>query len=106
MAIVSIFLFIAAFIIALFVAYTLFHYVLLLLVSRPKDAGGIGHELNQFERLQLIEWAPKPIVSRNSTAAAVLAALGSHGVLLTRRGVERVADCGEFATLLVISTPR
>jgi SAM-dependent methyltransferase len=61
LAIVSIFLFIAAFIIVLFVAYTLFHYVLFLLVSRPKDASGIGHELNQFERLQLIEWVPKPI---------------------------------------------
>jgi hypothetical protein len=28
------------------------------------------------------------IVSRNKTTAAVLAALGSHGVLLTSRGVE------------------
>lgn len=61
LVIVPIFLFVAAFIIALFVAYTLFHYVLFLLVSRPKDASGIGHELNQFEQLQLIEWAPMPI---------------------------------------------
>ncbi|WP_375776026.1 SAM-dependent methyltransferase [Bradyrhizobium sp. ma5] len=58
--IVPIVLSVAAFIIALFLAYTLFHYVLFLLVSRPKDASGIGHELNQFEQLQLIEWAPMP----------------------------------------------
>ena len=61
MVTVLIFLFAAAVIIALFAAYMLFHYVLFLLVSRPKDASGIGHELNQFEQLQLIEWAPKPI---------------------------------------------
>src|SRR6202007_741676 len=42
-------------------AYTLFHYALFLLVTQPKDASGIGHELNQFEQLQLIEWAPKPV---------------------------------------------
>jgi SAM-dependent methyltransferase len=48
-------------IIALFVAYILFHYVLFLLVSHPKDASGIGHELNPFEQLQLVEWAPKPV---------------------------------------------
>jgi hypothetical protein len=50
LAIFPIFLFVATFIIALFVAYTLFHYVLFLLISRPKDASGIGHELNQFEQ--------------------------------------------------------
>ena len=50
----------AAAIVALFVAYMLFHYVLFLLVSHPRDASGIGHELNQFEQLQLVEWAPKP----------------------------------------------
>ena len=51
--------FLSAIIIALFVAYTLLHYVLFLLVSRPKEASGIGHELNQFERRQLVEWQPK-----------------------------------------------
>ena len=38
---------------------SLLHYVLFLLRSHPKDAAGIGHELNQFERRQLIEWRPK-----------------------------------------------
>jgi Mycolic acid cyclopropane synthetase len=47
--------------IALFVAYNVFHYVLFLLVTQPKDAGKIGHELNQFEQRQLIEWTPQPI---------------------------------------------
>ena len=42
-----------------FAAYLLLHYVLFLLASHPKDAAGIGHELNQFERRQLIEWQPK-----------------------------------------------
>jgi hypothetical protein len=41
-------------------AYILLHYVLFLLASHPKDAAKIGHELNQFERRQLVEWAPKP----------------------------------------------
>ena len=43
-----------------FAAYILLHYVLFLLASHPKDAAKIGHELNQFERRQLVEWAPKP----------------------------------------------
>src|ERR1700752_3191218 len=47
-------------VIALFVAYNAFHYVLFLLVTRPRDASKIGHELNQFERRQLIEWTPRP----------------------------------------------
>jgi SAM-dependent methyltransferase len=42
-----------------FAAYLLLHYVLFLLASHPKDAAGIGHELNQFERRQLVEWQPK-----------------------------------------------
>jgi hypothetical protein len=42
-----------------FAAYLLLHYVLFLLASHPKDAAVIGHELNQFERRQLIEWQPK-----------------------------------------------
>ena len=44
---------------ALFAAYNLLHYVLFLLAAHPKDAAKIGHELNQFERRQLVEWAPK-----------------------------------------------
>jgi len=48
-----------AIVVALFVAYNLFHYVLFLLVTQPRDAGSIGHELNQFEQRQLIEWAPQ-----------------------------------------------
>jgi SAM-dependent methyltransferase len=43
-----------------FATYILLHYVLSLLASHPKDAAKIGHELNQFERRQLVEWAPKP----------------------------------------------
>jgi len=50
----------AAIIIGLFVAYNLLHYVLFLLVTRPKDAGQIGHQLNEFEQRQLVEWAPRP----------------------------------------------
>ena len=37
---------VAAIVIALFVAYNVFHYVLFLLVTQPKDASKIGHELN------------------------------------------------------------
>jgi SAM-dependent methyltransferase len=51
---------VVAIIIGLFLAYNAFHYVLFSLVTRPKDAGGIGHELNQFEQRQLIEWTPQP----------------------------------------------
>jgi SAM-dependent methyltransferase len=50
---------IAAVIVGLFAAYNLFHYVLFLLVTHPKDAGNIGRELNEFERRQLVEWTPK-----------------------------------------------
>lgn len=50
----------AGVIVASFVAYNLFHYVLFLLVTRPKDASKIGHQLNKFEQRQLIEWIPKP----------------------------------------------
>jgi SAM-dependent methyltransferase len=51
---------VVAFVIASFAAYNIFHYVLFLLVTRPKDASRIGLELNQFEQRQLIEWAPQP----------------------------------------------
>ena len=37
-------------------AFVLFHYVLYLLMVHPKDASDIGHELNEFERRQLVEW--------------------------------------------------
>ena len=50
----------AAVIIASFLAYNLLHYVLFLLATRLKDASKIGHELNQFEQRQLIEWTPQP----------------------------------------------
>jgi hypothetical protein len=50
-----------AIVISLFVSYNVFHYVLFLLVTQPKDASKIGHELNQFEQRQLIEWTPQPI---------------------------------------------
>ena len=60
MDIALIFQLVAAIIIALFVAYNFLHYALFLLVTQPKDASKIGHELNQFEQRQLIEWTPHP----------------------------------------------
>ena len=51
---------IAATVIALFLAYNLLHYVLFLLATRLKDAGKIGHQLNEFEQRQMVEWAPQP----------------------------------------------
>ena len=60
MDIVWIFGLAAAIIIALFVAYNFLHYVLFILVARPRDASKIGHELNQFEQRQLVEWTPQP----------------------------------------------
>jgi SAM-dependent methyltransferase len=41
------------------VVYNFFHYVLFLLVTRLKDASKIGHQLNEFERRQLVEWTPR-----------------------------------------------
>ena len=49
----------AAIIVGLFAAYNLFHYMLFLLVTHPRDAGNIGHALNEFEQRQLVEWTPK-----------------------------------------------
>src|SRR3979490_8496 len=49
----------AAIAVGLFVVYNLFHYVLFLLVTQPKDASKIGHQLNEFERRQLVEWTPR-----------------------------------------------
>jgi SAM-dependent methyltransferase len=56
---VSILLLTAAIGLALFVAYNLFHYALFLLVTHPKEASKIGHQLNEFEQRQLVEWAPR-----------------------------------------------
>jgi SAM-dependent methyltransferase len=56
---VSILLLVAAILVGLFVAYNLLHYVLFLLVTHPKDASNIGHQLNEFERRQLVEWTPR-----------------------------------------------
>jgi SAM-dependent methyltransferase len=44
---------------ALFAAYNFFHYVLFLLVTHPKEASKIGHQLNEFEQRQLVEWTPR-----------------------------------------------
>ena len=55
-----IFQLIAAIFIALIGAYNVLHYILFLLVTQPKDASKIGHELNQFEQRQLVEWTPQP----------------------------------------------
>jgi hypothetical protein len=43
-----------------FARENVFPYVLFLLVTQPKDASRIGHDLNQFEQRQLIEWTPQP----------------------------------------------
>lgn len=50
---------VAAIIVGLFVAYNLFHYVLFLLVTHLKDASKLGHQLNEFEQRQLVEWTPR-----------------------------------------------
>ncbi|VVM05810.1 SAM-dependent methyltransferase [Methylacidimicrobium tartarophylax] len=60
MAFVSTLLLVIATIAGLFAAYNLFHYLLFLLVTHPKSADEIGHELNEFEQRQLVEWIPKP----------------------------------------------
>ncbi|MDD4933266.1 MAG: methyltransferase domain-containing protein [Methylacidiphilaceae bacterium] len=60
MAFASILLPAAVMVVGLFAAYSLFHYILYLLVTNPKNADEIGHELNEFERRQLVEWLPKP----------------------------------------------
>jgi len=52
-------LILAAITVGLFAAYNLFHYMLFLLVTHPRDAGYIGHALNEFEQRQLVEWTPK-----------------------------------------------
>ena len=51
----------AAVAIGIFIAYTLLHYILFLLATRPRNASDIGHELNEFERRQLVEWVPKAV---------------------------------------------
>ena len=52
-------LILAAITVGLFAAYNLFHYMLFFLVTHPRDAGDIGHALNEPEQRQLIEWTPK-----------------------------------------------
>ncbi|MGD9896260.1 MAG: cyclopropane-fatty-acyl-phospholipid synthase family protein [Candidatus Methylacidiphilaceae bacterium] len=59
MTLVLILLLAAAAAIGLFAAYNLVHYLLFLLVTHPKDARKLGHELNEFEVRQLVEWTPK-----------------------------------------------
>lgn len=59
MGVVSIIMPVAVIIGAIFAVYNLLHYILFLLATHPKDAGKIGHELNNFERRQLLEWVPK-----------------------------------------------
>jgi SAM-dependent methyltransferase len=49
----------AGIIFGLFVAYNLFHYILFFLVTHPREAGKIGHRLNEFEQRQLAEWIPR-----------------------------------------------
>ena len=59
MDIVSIVLLTAATAVGLFVIYNALHYALFLLVTHPKDARNIGDALNEFEKRQLIDWAPR-----------------------------------------------
>jgi SAM-dependent methyltransferase len=55
----SMLLLVSAAFLGLFAAYNLFHYVLFLLVTHPKDASNLGHQLNEFEERQLVEWTPR-----------------------------------------------
>ena len=55
----SMLLLVSAAFVGLFAAYNLFHYVLFLLVTHPKDASNLGHQLNEFEERQLVEWTPR-----------------------------------------------
>jgi SAM-dependent methyltransferase len=55
----SIIVLVAAIIGGIFAAYILLHYILFLLAAHPKDAGRIGHALNEFEQRQLSEWVPR-----------------------------------------------
>jgi SAM-dependent methyltransferase len=57
--IVSIVLLTAATAVGLFVIYNALHYALFLLVTHPKDARNIGDALNEFEKRQLVDWAPR-----------------------------------------------
>ncbi len=52
-------LIVAAILVGFFAVYNLLHYILFLLATHPKDASGIGHDLNEFEKRQLTEWRPK-----------------------------------------------
>jgi hypothetical protein len=52
-------LILAAIFVGLFAVYNLFQYTLFLLVTHLRDAGDIGHALNEFEQRQLVEWTPK-----------------------------------------------
>ena len=61
MEILSIVLLIAAILVGLFAAYNLLHYILFYFATHPADASRIGHELNEFERRQLVEWRPKAV---------------------------------------------
>ena len=58
---------------AAFVAYNLFRYVLFLLATHPKEAGGIGHVLNEFEQRQLVESVPEAddFLSATTTSAGL-----------------------------------
>src|SRR4051812_13801206 len=48
-----------ALVIGILIIYTLLHYILFLLATHPRHASDIGHELNEFERRQLVQWVPK-----------------------------------------------
>ena len=56
---VSIFLLAGATVVWLFAAHNVFQFILFLLVTHPRDADNRGHELNEFEQRQLVEWTPK-----------------------------------------------
>jgi hypothetical protein len=60
-------LILAVIMVGLFAAYNLFHYMLFFVVTHPRDAGDIGHALNEFERRQLVEWTPKAEDFSNTT---------------------------------------
>ena len=43
------------------------HYVLFLLATHPKDAGGIGDRLERIRAAQLVEWGPSPTIFSSTT---------------------------------------
>jgi hypothetical protein len=61
----------------LFAAYLVLHYVLFLLMAHPKDASDYGLGLNEFERRQFVEWAPRQEIPSSGPCGSWLPPLRS-----------------------------